>query len=750
LSGFVSDTVLRGGQFLTTSRYALAERLDFTAFRRQCAWHVNCFLLYQQWGTLKYSKVKSTFFNGERMIMGTKTRALGLLQTGAKWIGTKLLVLVLALGGVAVGFWFGGLYASPEAGAPSEQVAKEAAPQVWTCSMHPEIQLPKPGSCPKCGMDLIPLVADDGGGGARTFTTSEAARELMKIQTVEVTRRFVEKEVRMVGKVDFDETRLAYITSWVPGRLDRLYVDYTGIEVREGDHMVYLYSPELLTAQDELRRAAVAVSTMRDNAPEVLKKTIQSTLRATREKLRRWGLTDSQIKAAERSESPSDHITIYAPAGGTVIHKNGQEGMYVKTGTRIYTIADLSSVWVKLDAYESHLAWIHYGQTISFTTESYPGEVFEGTIAFIDPVLEKKTRTVKVRVNVPNPDRKLKPEMFVRALVRSQVATGGRVMDADLAGKWICPMHPEVVKERAEKCDVCGMNTVKAEELGYIALEQEEEIKPLVIPASAALVTGTRAVVYVEIPNSEKPTFEGREIVLGSRAGDFYIVESGLDAGERVVTNGNFKIDSALQLQAKPSMMTPVEETVEEGSGTKVEEPIQKTFSAPEAFQAQLGHFYAAYLELQEALASDALEEAQKAVATGLAALTAVDMKLLGGEAHMEWMGKERTIKNALESMKKAVDIESVRKELYPLSDALWPAIQAFGIKSDTPVYRAHCPMALEDGAHWLQANEEVRNPYYGASMLGCGSIVAGPEKSDEAPEGSETKNMDAEGSDHK
>jgi membrane fusion protein, copper/silver efflux system len=672
-------------------------------------------------------------------------------------------VLVLVLAGVTVGFWFGGLQSSSEPGTSSTQeAAAEAAPQVWTCSMHPQIQLPKPGLCPICNMDLI-LLENDGGDetDAPTLTVSKAAKELMKIQTTEAVRRFVEKEVRMVGKVDFDETRLAYITSWVPGRLDRLYVDYTGIEVREGDHMVYLYSPDLLTAQDELRRAAVAVANMRPNAPEVLKQTIQLTLRATREKLRRWGLTSSQIKAAERSESASDHITIYAPAGGTVIHKNGQEGMYVETGTRIYTIADLSSVWVKLDAYESHLPWIHYGQTISFATESYPGEVFEGKIAFIDPVLDKKTRTVKIRVNVPNLERKLKPEMFVHATVRSKVATGGRVMDADLADKWICPMHPEVVKDGPEKCDICGMNTVKAEELGYITLEEEEEDKPLVIPASAALVTGTRAVVYVEVPDTEKPTFEGREIVLGPRAGDFYIVESGLEEGERVVTNGNFKIDSALQILAKPSMMSPREEAAHEGSDTKDEEQAQKTFSAPEAFQLQLGHFYATYLTLQDALASDALEAAQKSVDTGLTAVAAIDMKLLEGDAHMEWMGKAQTIKKALEAMKKAGDIESVRTALSPLSDALWTAIQAFGAKSDTPVFRAHCPMALEDGAHWLQANQEVRNPYYGASMLGCGSIVgemksgkSAAKDSSQQHEASATKepadSSDAEGSDHK
>ena len=242
--------------------------------------------------------------------------------------------------------------------------------------------------------------------------------------------------------------------------------------------------------------------------------------------------------------------------GGVVVHRNGQAGMYVQEGSRIYTIADLTHLWVQLDAYESDLLWLRYGQHVEFTTEAYPGEVFTGTISFLSPELDPRTRTVKVRVNLDNPEGKLKPEMFVRAIVRTDVAAGGRVMDPDLAGKWICPMHPEVVRDEPGLCDVCEMDLVTTESQGYMALSGEEE-RPLVIPASAALITGTRAIVYVEVPGADEPTFEGREIVLGPRAGDWYLVKSGLAEGERVVTQGNFKIDSELQIRAKPSMMTP-------------------------------------------------------------------------------------------------------------------------------------------------------------------------------------------------
>lgn len=439
---------------------------------------------------------------------------------------------------------------------PSGQ--SSAAATEWTCSMHPLIREPKPGICPICAMDLVPV---EGGGSGKTeparLKTTEAAKALMGLETAPVERRFVAAEVRLVGKVAYDETKLGYITAWVPGRIERMYADYTGMDVQQGDHMVELYSPELLAAKEELQRAAEVLRKLPDNGPAVLRETAESALDAVRAKLKRWGLTEAQVRRAEVSGASADRITIYAPMGGTVIERNGSEGMYVDTGTLVYTLADLSTVWVALEAYESDLAWLHYGQKVSFTTEAYPGERFEGTIAFIAPTVDPDTRTVRVRVNVPNADRRLKPEMFVRAVVRSNVATGGRVMDPGLAGKWISPMHPEIVKDGPGTCDVCGMDLVPAEELGYVSADAAADDMPLVIPASAPLITGKRAVVYVEVPEAGQPAYEGREVVLGPRAGAYYLVKEGLREGERVVTQGSFKIDSALQITAKPSMMSP-------------------------------------------------------------------------------------------------------------------------------------------------------------------------------------------------
>jgi len=445
---------------------------------------------------------------------------------------------------------------------PSAATEEAETSAVWTCSMHPQIRQPAPGRCPICDMDLVPVAETDAGtgGGERRLTVTPEARTLMEIQTAPVERRFPTAEIRLVGKVAYDETRLQDITAWVPGRLDRLFVDYTGVPVNKGDHMVLLYSPELLSAQEELLQARKAVEDLRASDVSVMRETAEATVQAAREKLRLWGLKPEQIEAIERGGTPSDHMTIYAPVGGTVVARHAEEGQYVQTGTRIYTIADLSHVWVKLDAYESDLAWLRYGQDVTFTSEAYPGEAFTGRIAFIDPVLDETTRTVKVRVNAANPEGKLKPEMFVRAVVRAQVAAGGRVMDPDMAGKWICPMHPGVVKAGAGRCDICGMDLVTTESLGYVPVDRAETEMPLVIPASAALVTGTRAVVYREVPDADSPTYEGLEVDLGPRAGDVYIVRGGLSEGDRVVTNGNFKIDSELQIRARPSMMAPEED----------------------------------------------------------------------------------------------------------------------------------------------------------------------------------------------
>jgi len=639
------------------------------------------------------------------------------LKTWSGWKIAKVVLIVLAV--FVLGYAARTVTGPVEPVAEHQRVAEAGADQQqwWTCSMHPQIRQPKPGKCPICFMDLIPVVSSGGDLGERQISFSQAAIKLMEIATAPVERKFVTAEVRMVGKIDYDETQVKNITAWVSGRIDRLYVDFTGITVSKGDHMVELYSPELISAEAELLQAVKAADNVKAATSELVTRTTLATLEAAREKLRLLGLTSEQINNVESSGKTLTHITIYSPIGGIVIQKNATEGVYVTTGTPIYTVADLSRLWVKLDAYESDLPWIRYGQKVEFATEAYPGEVFEGTITFIDPVLNDMTRTVKLRVDVDNREGKLKPEMFVRAVVRSQVAAGGRVMAPDMAGKWICPMHPSVIKTEPGTCDFCGMNLVTTESLGYVVDTPKEA--PLVIPASAPLITGTRAVVYVQVPGKEKPTFEGRAVVLGPRAGGYYLVKEGLAEGERVVTRGSFKIDASLQIEAKPSMMSA------EPPQATAQEPVAEMAGVPDAFREQIWGFVEKYSSLHEALAADNRDGAVKAAQSAIQALSQVDMSLVSGKPHEAWMGSLAGMNKALGAIKEGVQIDAARQAFEQLSNELIAVVRQFGIPENQALYRLHCPMAFNNkGADWLQRDQDTRNPYFGASMPKCGEVA--------------------------
>jgi len=428
--------------------------------------------------------------------------------------------------------------------------------QVWTCSMHPQIKLPKPGKCPICFMDLIPLEIDENEDESiAKLTMSESAKILAEIKTVAAEKKVVVKTVRVFGKIDYDESRLSYVTAWIPGRIDKLHYNFTGVEVKRGSPLVYVYSPELMSAQEEYLQALKIYDEIRSNKNKEYVEMAERTMRSSEKKLELFGLAPAQIKEIKEKGESSDHITIFSPITGTVIQKNGFEGMYVKTGTKIYTIADLSHVWAWMDVYESDMIWLSKGQAVDFTVEAYPGEHFTGKVAFIDPFLNEKSRAVRVRVNIPNSSNKLKPGMLVRGKLQTMIPKGGENFKFTYVEKWVCPMECEEPHDKPGICSVCKMDLVKGKVLDKKSQKMQDSL-PLVIPVTAPLVTGERAIVYVEDPEAEKPTYTGKVIELGSRVEEFYIVKSGLNEGDRVVVEGNFKIDSELQLRAKQSMMS--------------------------------------------------------------------------------------------------------------------------------------------------------------------------------------------------
>ncbi len=611
-----------------------------------------------------------------------------------------LRVIAILILGLAIGYALGGGDATEHRSPDDAASAESGEPEVWTCSMHPQIQLPNPGQCPLCGMDLIP-VRTKSGGGLRRLVVSPEDRQLMRVRTVPVERRFAEAEIRMVGKVAYDETRLSYITAWVGGRIDRLYVDFTGITVRAGDHMVYLFSPELFGAQEELLQVKRSLGEIEGHEVGALRGSARATLDAARERLRLAGLTEAQIREVEERGTADEHVTINAPIGGLVIHKNAQEGMYVETGTRIFTIADLSRVWIQLDAYESDLTWLRYGQRVTFETAAHAGEEFTGVISFIDPVLDPRTRTVKVRVIVDNTEGRLKPEMFVNAVVRAHVAGGGRVMDPSLSGKWVSPMHPEIVKDEAGSCDVCGMALVPAEELGYLPAEGLE--KPLVIPVSAALVTGTRAIVYVELPDTVEPTYEGREVVLGPRAGNHYLVRHGLDEGDLVVVEGNFKIDSALQIQARPSMMSSKGGAAGSGhahhhGGEAEETEAPSSSKMPDVSPAaahRLQRIERDFAAVSRAREEHDERELRATLAQLESSLAQTDMSLFEGDAHAMWMELSMRLGNDTFEAREAGTHEERERALDLLHGTIREIRAQLGSRPEEPQAR---PSAVPDG----------------------------------------------------
>lgn len=583
----------------------------------------------------------------------------------------------------------------------------------WTCSMHPQFNLPDKGQCPICFMDLIPAErsSDD---NPLQLKLSPSAVKLADIQTVKAKRKAAVAELLLSGSVDYDETRIGKITAWVPGRLEHLYVDFTGIRVSEGDHMVELYSPDLVAAQEELLQSQRYLDSIQDKSGQ-LYQSANSTLSATKEKLRLLGFGNEQLEQVLTSGEYQESVTIYSPVSGIVIHKDAVEGMYVKTGTPIYTIADLSRVWIILDAYESDLPWLKYGQDVSITAEALPGEIFSGKIAFIDPILDARTRTVKVRINVENTQQLLKPGMFIRAEVQSILDADGNSINPDLAGKWISPMHPEVIKDQAGSCDVCGMPLVPAEELGIVSMPAKNDL-PLVVPVSAVLRTGKRAILYIRLPDTDEPTFEGREVVLGTRAGDSYIIREGLMAGEEVVVNGNFKIDSAMQLASKPSMMNPEGGRTSTGHEGHNMDGMQQSGGnmagsqedeIPLIISTDLANeVLTPYLELQSELANDDYDKAYQA----LMKIHNLTMGVPGAEAIME------------PTMRPIQNITQLRAAFEDLSTAMQIAVEK-GLISES-VNKAFCPMAFDNrGAYWLQKGDVINNPYFGSQMLRCGVI---------------------------
>jgi len=548
--------------------------------------------------------------------------------------------------------------------------------QTWTCSMHPQIRQDSPGDCPVCGMDLVPLTSVQSGteeDGADDIVLSEAAAGLADIRTTRVVRKRPEKNIFLQGKVQADESNITELTARFGGRIEQLHVSFTGENVIKGEKLVTIYSPEMLSAQRELVEAAG----LKVNRPAVYE--------SARLKLRLWDISDRQIDEIEERGEVRPYFDVLSPASGTVMKRHVAAGDYVRTGEPLFMIADLSELWLVFDAYEEDLQWISKGDNIEFTIQALPGKKYNGKVTFVDPFINPVTRTAGVRVEINNMGMKLKPEMFA----------GGTLYSS--------------------------------------ATEGSDE---LLIPKSSVLWTGKRSVVYVKVPDRETPVFRYREILLGPDAGEYYIVEEGLQEGETVATNGVFKIDASAQLEGKTSMMNPEGEKISTGhdhgememnsameDNTHDNHVETKGQDVPETFNEQLTGVYSAYIDMKDAFVSTDADAVRKEAGTVIEALGKVDMALLEGDAHMKWMDYLGVLGKRLESITNSRDIESQRKAFLELNKTFYQSVKAYGLLADT-VYYQYCPMADDNrGGYWLSNEKEIRNPYFGDMMMTCGEV---------------------------
>lgn len=624
-----------------------------------------------------------------------------LLRHPVVFVGAVILAFVL-------GSWFTRSESPRGNDTADAVVASDEAPTFYTCSMHPSVRLTDPDAkCPICFMDLIPVQETGGGPEAQRQLVLDAGRVASaRIETSLVQRFFPESSVRLYGKLTYDETRVARIAAYFPGRIEKLFVNYMGVPIARGEHVAEMYSPELLTAFAELREAARSASNAEAMSP-VVRRSSLDVLESARQKLRLLGVGKDVVAAVERGDFDGERFTVTSPISGVVTALSVREGDYVNTGDPVATVADLTRLWLDLEAYESQLATLEWGQRATFTVESHPGEVFEGRIAFIEPMVDERTRTAAVRIAVDNAQRHLKPGMFASATVHMRVNATGAILSDELAGRWVAPMHPTIVKDGPGTCEICGMALVRAETLGVVGAPSTDP-PPLVIPRSAVLFTGERSVVYVEVPGTEMPTYELREVRIGPRAGAFVTVREGLEEGEAVVTHGAFRIDSDMQIAAKPSMMMPGRDVAEADD------------AVPADFAQSLAGVYAAYLQLQEGLAADDLAAAQAAVQALHHALGNVRDETLVGPALADW----RRIEPGLHLGGEPASLDALRVPFEDLSRGILALAHRFGHDRSAPLFLVHCPMAFDNrGADWLQDGRTVVNPYFGASMLRCGEV---------------------------
>ncbi|GIW99232.1 MAG: hypothetical protein KatS3mg111_2565 [Pirellulaceae bacterium] len=621
----------------------------------------------------------------------------------ASIIGVVLLILFAIGLAQRIGWLSTG---DPTAGDRNGESNAASSTKRYICPMMCVPPSTQPGRCPVCGMELVEATSSPASDG-KTVVIDPVARRLVGIRTAMVIKQKVDRTIRTIGAIDYDQSRLATIAARVDGRIERLYADYVGVPVQKNDDLALLYSPDLYTAQVEYLSALERQGNSRfaDDARLVL---------LAEEKLRELGLTDSQIEELRQSNQPASRLRIKSPQQGTVIEKAVVEGDYVSIGQTIHRVADLSSVWLMLDLFPDDAAVVRYGQEVEAEIDAAPGVVFTGRVAFVDPTVDRRTRTVKVRVEMLNLDGKLRPGDYASARIRVPALPRDQVYDPALAGKYISPMHPQIVRDQPGQCPICGMELIPTSQLGFSAKPLDDETV-ITVPRPAVLMAGGNSVVYVE---AEPGRFEVRRVRVAALTDQWAIIATGLKPGEIVATDGNFLIDSQSQLAGNPSLLAP-SKAPQFPPGPLELPPVRPRLLTDQAAQ-WLDDALAAYFDIHSALAADmvppviAVERMSTNLQRLLASRTWDDASIM-----LELQDAVDAANNL------TVSLDTARIAFRRLSHSLLRIVHRIrGPQTMAHLYHFYCPMVPGGGGDWMQNTPELKNPYWGAAMISCGELV--------------------------
>ena len=546
---------------------------------------------------------------------------------------------------------------------------EEKSEEHWTCSMHPEIDLLEFGACPKCGMDLIPKeVGQDDGLSIDEFKMSENALALANIQTLVIGEdgnnsmdMSNENIISLSGKIKANDKASAIQTAHFGGRLERLKYKSVGEYVSKGSLIATVYSPELVTAQNEFIEAL----DIKNEQPELFL--------AVRNKLRNWKISEKQIQQIENDKKVITNFNMYANVSGYIDEILVEEGNHVKEGSPLFKVSNLATVWAVFDVYEQDIKQFKKGQKLTIKANAYPEKEFKVKIDFINPILNTKTRTVEVRATLNNDKKLLKPGMLLVSKVLFSKSNN--------------------------------------------SVNKQSSIE---IPKTAIMWTGKRSIVYVKTDKS-KPIFELREVKLGNRVGDNYQILEGLENGEEIVVNGTFTVDATAQLQGKRSMMNVEKLEVGKPKTKDLQRRSNLIKGINSKFKSDFNNLILDYyLKIKNAFVITDYKKVAFNSKGMLKRIKKIHPK--NKESRKVWMLELPKIKTALGKIQSEIDIEKQRTSFIDLSNAMIILANRFGVEQT--IYVQHCPMANDNqGADWLSFEKGIRNPYFGDKMLQCGSV---------------------------